>query len=272
MAFFHEWIPPRFIVETDVLTLSWYGVLIACAFAIAYGVTAVIWKSKKWKFRHLDWCALVVVGAGVIGARALFVMYHLDYFSVHVSEIPALWHGGWVWHGGFLAGLLALFLYARQTPYSFSSLADTIAPGIALAQAIGRLGNYFNQEAYGYPTDRAWGIPIEPSFRLPGFEYANYFHPTFLYESVISFALFAVLAALTIKRCRGSLKLPDGSLFVLYVFIYSSARFFLEFLRIDTVPLLAGLRSPQWFSIGIMVATLLLLLYYRNRSQSLANK
>ncbi|MBI2483877.1 prolipoprotein diacylglyceryl transferase [Candidatus Uhrbacteria bacterium] len=243
------------------ITLSLYGFLIMLGACAAYMATAFILREhrkNKLSFSiSLESVLLSLVISGALGGRALFVLYHLPYFIEYPLEIPAIWHGGWVWHGALFGGGAALYIHARMNRISFLRLADVIAPGLALGQAIGRWGNYFNQEAYGFATTLPWGIYIEPDNRLAGHEQFEYFHPAFLYESLWDIALFTLLFTLAFRTRR--VLIAPGIIFSLYLILYSVGRFGIELLRIDVVPVFAGLRSPQWISLILIAAGIRLL-------------
>ncbi|MBI4252700.1 prolipoprotein diacylglyceryl transferase [Candidatus Uhrbacteria bacterium] len=241
-----------------IVGISGYGLLISLGFLVAY-CAALFFARRSATIRtdHIDSVLLWALIPAVIGARVLFVVYHLDYFGTHPQENIAVWNGGWVWHGGLLGGILGVYGYCRKTHISFLSLLDVLAPGVALGQAIGRWGNYVNQEAYGLPTDVPWGITIDTEKRLPGYESFATFHPTFLYESIFDVLLFLFLGWLVWRRGGGwipaSAGMTNGTVFFLYLILYSLGRFGIEFLRIDIVPLAFGLRAPQWISLGFMI-------------------
>lgn len=246
------------------MSISIYGVLIALGFLAAYSITYLLTrKTEAISVVNLDRMLVWTLIFAIIGARAMFVLYHLDYFFECPLEIVAVWHGGWVWHGGLLGGILGVYAYCKRAGIAFLSLLDILAPGVALGQAIGRWGNFFNQEAYGLPTNLPWAITIDPERRLAGYESFATFHPTFLYESVVDFLLFLFLGWLLLKRLDPGRSLPrtairgrddkQGLIFFLYLLLYSIGRFFIEFLRIDTVPVMAGLRSPQWISLLLFI-------------------
>lgn len=243
--------------------------MIASGVLAAYGITYFSFFRSKSYDTHaasLDALFLILVFGGIVGARALFVLYHLPYFFEYPFEIPAIWHGGWVWHGALLGGGVALFVYTRIKRVSFLLLADLIVPGVALAQGIGRWGNYFNQEAYGMPTFLPWGISIDPENRVAGYETFTHFHPTFFYESVWDMLLFALLFTLARRWFHGNgASHRTGTIFALYLIFYSIGRFAVELLRIDIVPAFAGLRIPQLISIILMAAGLFLLLQKQKR-------
>lgn len=241
------------------MQISLYGLLVAGGFLVAYGVS-LYFARRKGVGGHIDRALLWILVPAVICARALFVLYHFDYFITQPEEIVAVWHGGWVWHGALFGGMAGIILYCKKVCVPPLALLDVCAPGVALGQAIGRWGNYVNQEAYGLPTTVPWALTIDPARRLPGYEAFATYHPTFLYESAVDFLIFLFLGWLLWKRPDPSFRRDDnerrddrgGIVFFLYLFLYSLVRFGIEFLRIDTVPVLAGLRAPQWISLGLI--------------------
>lgn len=252
--------------------MNWYGFFFAVGFLAAYSI-ALFFLRKRRDVIGIDISSatLPLVVGGMVGARAMFVLYHLPYFMQYPAEIPAIWHGGWVWHGALIGGGLSLLMYARKKRISFLRLADMIVPGLALAQSIGRWGNYVNQEAYGLPTGLPWGIYIEPTNRLAGYEQFTYFHPTFLYESLWDLALFILLFILTFRWYRSdAIHVPSGIIFTVYLVGYSLGRFVIELLRIDIVPAFAGLRAPQWISLILIVAGMYLLTHQKFKDRSSA--
>jgi prolipoprotein diacylglyceryl transferase len=193
------------------------------------------------------------VPAGLIGARAWHVATDHDlYFGPGRHAIGALeiWHGGLGIWGAIMGGLLGAWLYCRRHGILLRPLADAMAPGLLLAQAIGRFGNYFNQELFGRPTDLPWGLEIDAAHRPAGYAQYATFHPTFLYEALWNLAAIAILLHLD-RRFR----LGYGRVFALYVMIYTLGRGWIEDLRIDPVELhdVGGLRFNVWTSIVLFV-------------------
>lgn len=258
--------PPDVLAHIGPFTVYYYGVIIALAIAIGFFLS--LFLAGKFErvlsrpiVRHLDALFFWVCGAGVIGGRVFFVGYHWDFFWKHPSEIIAIWNGGWVWHGALIFGLVALGIYCALRKVSFFMLAGILSPGVILGQAIGRWGNYFNQEAYGPPLHTWWAIPIDVAHRLSGYEQYETFHPAFLYESVGDIVLFIVLFSwvlFIVKKIREKKIDGDNSaqklgiVFFAYLVAYSFIRFCVEFFRIDTVPVIWGLRMPQWMSVDII--------------------
>jgi prolipoprotein diacylglyceryl transferase len=233
----------------------------AYALAIILGVVAAVWVGeRRWVARggrsgEIGDIALWAVPAGLIGARLYHVATDHDlYFGPHGDPLAALevWHGGLGIWGAIAGGLLGAWLYTRRHGILLRPLADALAPGLLLAQAIGRFGNYFNQELYGKPTTLPWGLQIDREHWPAGmtFPVGTTFHPTFLYEALWNLAGIALLLYLDRR-----LKLGYGRVFALYVMIYTAGRGWIESLRIDTIELnnVLGLRWGVWMSIILFI-------------------
>jgi len=248
--------------DFENMRFSLYGIWISSGVLIAYGVSLYLAKKLKTLLHRdysnaIDGALLWMLIPAVVCARLLFVLYHPDYFSVHPEEIVAVWHGGWVWHGALAGGLIGLFFYCKKNNLSFLRLLDLCTPGVVLGQAIGRWGNFFNQEAYGFPTHLPWGIPIDLAHRARGFEAFTFFHPTFLYESTVDVFIFLFLVYLLFRCIKAHSVFYEGMIFFSYLLLYSIGRFCIELLRIDSVPIIAGLRAPQWLSLILIVISLI---------------
>lgn len=199
--------------------------------------------------------ALWAVPFGIIGGRIFHVLTHLgDYFyeGADFTAIFRIWEGGLAIYGAISFGLLGAWLGARFAGIRFWSFVDAVAPGVLLAQAIGRWGNYFNQELYGTPTNLPWGLEIaadNAAYPL-GLPAGVLFHPTFLYESLWSLAGVALLLAIDKK-----FELRWGKMFALYIAFYSVGRIWTESLRIDPSEIILGLRTNIWSALfGILAA------------------
>ena len=203
---------------------------------IAGMVAAWMLGSRRWVARggnpeQFETIVLIAIPVGIVGARIYHVLTHLgDYFGPGRDPLSALriWEGGIAIYGAIGVGALAVWFMCRRLGVRFSSLADALAPGIAVGQALGRFGNWFNQELYGQPTDLPWGLEIDLAHRAPGFEEYATFHPTFAYES-----LWNVLVALTLIWADRRFRLGRGKVFALYVALYGFGRFFTEGIRLD---------------------------------------
>ncbi len=250
--FLHTFHPSRILVTIGGFTIYWYG--LAYVVAIVAGLLLTRWLARKKNLDAswlIDLTTLLFI-AGIIGARLWYVFaIEPRYFLAHPLEAFAIWHGGLGIHGGIGAALLALWWWIKRHHLSFLDLTDLLAPALALGQAIGRFGNYFNQELFGTPTNLPWGIPIDPPNRLPLFLDADYFHPTFIYESIGDLAI-AVILIFSFRRFG-----KPGRVTFLYLFLYSVLRFALEFIRIDPVPMVGGLRLPQWVSVGVVIIVII---------------
>ena len=203
--------------------------------------------------------ALWAVPIGIIGGRIVHVATHLnDYFGAGRDPMAVfrIWEGGLAIYGALIFGALGAYIGSRLSGVNFLAFADAIAPGLLIAQAIGRLGNYFNQELFGAPTDLPWGILIDKVDAIPvGLAADTAFHPTFAYEAILSL----IGAAILIVADR-MYALRNGRLIALYLIWYSACRYFIEGMRIDPSGILLGLRTFQWFAILGVVAGIAL--YY----------
>jgi phosphatidylglycerol:prolipoprotein diacylglycerol transferase len=208
-------------------------------------------SSRNGHDPEIAWNLLIVcLVTGIIGARLYHVVDKWDeIYRHHPSEIIGFQMSGFGIYGGVAGGLLGAWAFTKYHNLRFLEWIDYTAPGLILAQAIGRWGNFFNQELYGYPTNLPWGIYIAPQHRLPGFEAYERFHPTFLYESLLNFAGFLVLYYLARNWTRNRLY---GDIFFLYGIIYPVIRFFIEFQRPDAWRI-AGVPTAQWISIGAVL-------------------
>lgn len=197
--------------------------------------------------RALFWCVI----SGFVGARALVVLENWSYFRLNLDEILQVWHGGLAIFGGLLGGFLAIIIFARKNHLVAWNLLDLLALVTPLGQAIGRWGNFFNQEAFGPPTTLLWKMYIAPAHRTAGTLASRFFHPTFLYESLWNLLIFGFLLYLSRKSKR------PGALFLAYLALYSAARFFLEYLRIDSVRIFSW-RINQIVSLVIFLSVIVI--------------
>jgi len=194
------------------------------------------------------------VGAGLIGARLYHVITEWDRFSGNLSEIPKVWHGGLGVPGGVLLGTIVGVLRARSFGISTAETLHAAAPAIPLAQAVGRWGNWFNQELFGRPTTLPWALRIDDDHLPAAYESGTTFHPTFLYESMWTLGL-----SLWLVRLSGSPRFAGSRLFALYVSGYGLGRLWIEGLRIDDASVIGGLRWNQWVAIAAIVGGLIYL-------------
>ena len=248
----------------------------AYALAIILGVVvAVVVGDRRWQARGgrpgyvLD-VATIAVPAGIVGAR----IYHVvttprPYFGEGGNPVDALkvWEGGLGIWGGIAGGALAAWLVLRRDRVPFAPFADAVAPGVALAQAVGRFGNWFNQELFGRPTDLPWALEIDPEHRPAATPDAPTYHPTFLYESLWNVGVAVVLLAVD-RRFR----LGAGRVAALYVALYCLGRLWIEALRVDTAERILGLRLNIWTSILVGLAALAWFVAMRGRGREVVRQ
>jgi phosphatidylglycerol---prolipoprotein diacylglyceryl transferase len=223
------------------LFIRFYGIVLMLG-AVAGGWLATLEVKRRGKDPELVWDLLVyLIIGGVIGARVWHIFtpppssiaqgFTTAYYLTHPLDAIAIWKGGLGIPGTVIGGLIALYIYTRRNKaISFLDWADIAAPCLALGQAIGRWGNFFNQELYGAPTNLPWKIYIDPAHRLAGFENVSFYHPLFGYESLLNLANMLLLLWLG-RNYAGRLK--RGDLFNVYLIAYPLIRFSLDFLRLD---------------------------------------
>lgn len=259
---------PRIAFRIGPIAIAWYGILIVVSAMVAALLAEQEAKRRGENPEHVWNALLLCLILGMIGARLYHVISSLDYYRQYPLEIFNTRHGGLAIYGAVAGGALAVWLYTRRYRLSFGRWADIATPGLFLAQAIARWGNYLNQELYGYPTTLPWGITIDAAHRIPPFtDLAQYplstrFHPTFLYESLGNLVNFALI--MYISRHYAN-RLQDGDLILCYGILYPLLRFFVEFQRPDAWKI-AGVATAQWIAIfSILLCSSLLI--YRHRAR-----
>lgn len=241
------------------LNIHWYGLIISCALLL--GFLLVIYRSKKTEIPTEFFLDFFIIGIpiGVIGARIYFVIFNLKYYLQHPLQIIATWQGGLAIHGAIIGGLLVLIILTKRRKLSFLKVVDLIAPSVILGQAIGRWGNFINQEAYGGIVSEQF-INRFPNFiKNQMFIEGNYHHPTFLYESIWNLLIFGLLILLS-KRDF----IKDGDLFFTYLIGYSLGRFFIEDLRTDSLMFL-NMQVAQIISV-ILILFGIIMIVVRHKS------
>jgi phosphatidylglycerol:prolipoprotein diacylglycerol transferase len=232
------------------LTVRWYGILMASAMAL--GLWLAHRQAREEGLPADDMIRVAQWGlvAGVVGARLYEVVFNWDYYGRHPSKIIAVWEGGLAIHGGLILGFLVGIALAVRWRVPVLPSLDIAAPSVVLGQAIGRWGNFFNEEAFGRPTDLPWKLYISPEHRPLESAAVPYYHPTFLYESLWDLAVFALLVGWLRRRYRDQ----PGAIFFCYIGLYSAGRLWIEALRLDSF-WVAGLRVAQIASVaGIVIA------------------
>jgi prolipoprotein diacylglyceryl transferase len=225
------------------INLHVYGVLLAIGVVVAATMAERRWKRWGHDPREFQNIVVVVVICGVIGARLYHVASDYQLFEGDWLRAFEIWKGGLSIWGVVIGGMLGIIVMCRRKGYDTLGLMDAIVPGLLVAQALGRLGNWFNQELFGEPSKLPWALEIDRVNRPAGFENVATFHPTFLYESLYCLVLLVVLLQLE-RRVR----LRRGQLGAIYVMGYTFGRFWLEHLRIDDANLVLGFRINAWVS------------------------
>jgi phosphatidylglycerol:prolipoprotein diacylglycerol transferase len=250
--------PGPLLVELGPLAIRWYGLLIAVAVLLGLWVS-----SQLAKMRGLDPAVIsdllpLIVLSAVIGARLYYVLFEWRQYQINWLEAFQIWKGGIAIHGALLGGSIAVIAYSRWMKLSFWALMDVLLPSVALGQAIGRWGNFFNSEAFGLPTSLPWKLFIPVANRPAAYLNQSWFHPTFLYESIWDLGLFVLLIILfRQRRTNGEWLLPKGGISCVYAFGYSFGRFWIEGLRLDPLCLWGSLGESNCLRMAQLVSLLL---------------
>jgi len=252
--------------------IRYYGVILMLG-ALAGGWLAAREAKRREYDPEMVWDLLIwLIVGGVIGARLWHVFTPSPsaiaegrttmFYLTHPFDLINLRNGGLGIPGAVIGGAITLYFYARRNGLNFSEWTDIAAPALALGQAIGRWGNFVNQELYGAPTDLPWKIYIEPLYRLSGYENQEYYHPLFLYESLWNLANMALLLWM---MHRFSDRLKKGDIFLVYLIIYPVGRFLLDFLRLDAA-MLGGLNANQ-MAMAVVAMLSSVALFWRHREE-----
>jgi len=254
----------RVFLELGPITIYWYGVIIGTGVLLGlYLATRETERRGLPKETFVD-LVLWAVPIAILCARTYYVIFEWDYYAANPNEILKIWQGGLAIHGGLIGATVTGMVFAKVRGLSFWKLADIAAPSIILGQAIGRWGNFMNQEAHGGPVTREF---LE-NLHLPEFiinqMYINgqYYHPTFLYESLWNLVGFAILLMLR------KINLRRGELFLSYLIWYSIGRFFIEGMRTDSLMLTDTLRMAQVISIALIVGAIAIWILRRTKGMA----
>ena len=253
----------RVAIDFGFFQLYWYSLLIA--FGLLVGITIILREAKRQKISEDFFINLIFYGTifAILGARAYYVIFNWSYYSTHLMEIFEIWNGGMAIHGSIIAGGLFVIYYCRKEHVRTLKIIDIIVVGLIIGQVIGRWGNFFNQEAYGGVVSLSYLKSLHlPDFIIDGMKIgANYYHPTFLYESLWNLVGFVML--LIARRFR---YIHVGQPTALYMIWYGIGRFFIEGLRTDSL-MLGKLRMAQLVSIVMVIAGLVLFVYKFKKSR-----
>lgn len=254
----------KIAISMGPITITWYSICILLGIILA-GI--IINKEAKrsnipatFITNLIFWCVVF----GIIGARIYYVLFNLDYYSSYPIEIIKIWNGGLAIHGGMIAGLITLIIYCKKYKVNGLKMLDIAAPGLILAQAIGRWGNFFNAEAHGGVVSKAFleGLHL-PKFIIEGMHIGgNYYHPTFLYESIFCLIGFFVLVGI---RSLKNTKL--GNTTAVYLIWYGVVRFFIESLRTDSL-MLGNIKIAQLISILMIIIGIVMFIITKKKCKN----
>ena len=257
---------PEFL-RLGPLVIRWYGLLIAIAVLIGLNLSNKLARDRGLKKDLINDLMPFLVLSSLIGARIYYVAFEWRNYSginfwssitflgitIPIPSALEIWGGGIAIHGALILGTISVILFCRIRRQSFWDVLDVLAPSIALGQAIGRWGNFFNNEAFGLPANLPWKLFVPYIYRPEIFSSQKYFHPTFLYESLWNLLVFSLLIILFYSHRKGII-LPSGTLSFIYLISYSFGRFWIEGLRID--PLCLG-GFPPFCTGGLRMAQVL---------------
>jgi len=234
------------------IDIMWYGVLISSG--VLLGVLVALRECRRIGFKEEDLLdfLLLAIPFGIIGARTYYVIFSWDYYSRNLMQIINIRNGGLAIHGGLIAGTLVGIIFCKKRKINIWQILDIVVPSVALGQAIGRWGNFINQEAFGGPTDLPWGILVD----------GVKVHPAFLYESIIDLSVFVFL-----MWYRKNKRKNEGEVFALYLVLYSVGRFFVEGLRTDSL-MFMNMRVAQLISLGLVLLGISIFVFLRKKESN----
>lgn len=254
--------PSQILCTIFGVNIYYYGVIMAIA--ISAGVLISDWFGMKYfelkKETIIDLAPYIII-FGILGARAYYCILNYDFYLRFPTEIIAIRHGGISIHGAMLGGAFGLWLFSIRHKLNLIKLCDVSVIGLSIAQAIGRWGNFFNSEAFGGPTNLPWKLYIAPQYRPVPFQENQFFHPAFLYESILDIVIFIILITLT-KNWKSK---KDGDLTLVYLILYSLVRIFVETFRLDSVRYIYGIPVAIFVSAGIILVSAIIFFVKRRK-------
>jgi phosphatidylglycerol:prolipoprotein diacylglycerol transferase len=261
----HTYLPQPIIFNLGPIAIHWYGLFLVLGIITALLISIRLGRkyynlSQDEIFDISFWLIIW----GIIGARIYDIFLQLPYYIDHPWQMFQIWKGGLAIHGAIIAGLMVIYYFSLKKKINFFKITALFVPGLALGQAIGRFGNYFNQELFGMPTNAPWGIPIAVINRPIEYITNLYFHPTFLYESFGCLIIFLILYTINIIKRKKQNQYFYVWFTAVYMVLYSLLRFSLEFIRIDYTPTVIGLRWPQIISLIIIFCSICILILQKN--------
>ena len=251
----------RVALDLGFIQIYWYSITMFLGVLLGIIIAYIEIKRKKINLTKFENMAFYAIIFGFIGARIYYVLFNLDYYLQRPIEILEVWNGGLAIHGGIIGAVLAIFVYSRKNKINFIEMLDICAPGLIIGQVIGRWGNFFNSEAHGGIVAREFLEKLHiPDFIINGmYINGNYYHPTFLYESVLNLICFIILLVL-----RKNKKIKIGTITGIYLMWYSVVRFFIESMRTDSL-MLGSLKMAQVISILLFIVGLVLIIISKEK-------
>lgn len=259
--FLHSNIPNSILLSVGSINIYYYGVLVVISMLLGIFTSVKLASYYNIKKEIVIDSAFYLIIFGLIGGRIYHIFLELPYYLQNPLNVFKIWQGGLAIHGGIIAGIITTYFFAKKNNLNPLLLASIYAPALALGQAIGRWGNYFNQELYGLPTNLPWGIAIQNAHKIKEYSEFTYFHPTFLYESIGNLSIFLILIVSHYFFLKKKKENYNYIIIPLYLILYSILRFSLEFIKIDITPEYFGLRVPQITSLIIIALSIILLVY-----------
>ena len=273
--FLHNFNPQPILISIGPIDIYWYGFFMVLGILAGLGVALKLSKYYKIDKDVIFDLSFILIISGLIGARIYDIFLEFPYYLKNPIDIFKIWQGGLAIHGAIIGGLIGAWIFfTKNKVKNYWQIISIITPGLALGQAIGRWGNYFNQELFGAPTNASWGIPINILNRPEAYINFEYFHPTFLYESIGNFIIFLALIGIHIYiiKKNSSFVICHSLLIKTYFFLYSVLRFILEFIRIDYAPTIFSLRVPQIVSLLIVISIVVLYFDAKKIKKYVTNK
>ncbi len=258
----------KIAINIGPISITWYSICILLGIILAGVIINKEAKLNNIPTRFVTnlifWCVIF----GILGARIYYVLFNLDYYTLYPVEIIKIWNGGLAIHGGIIAGLITLIVYCKKYGVNVLKMLDIVAPSVILAQAIGRWGNFFNKEAHGGVVSRLFLERLHlPKFIINGMHIGgNYYHPTFLYESILCLIGFFVLIGI-----RGLKNTKLGNTTAMYLIWYGVIRFFIESMRTDSL-MLGSLKMAQIFSIFMITAGIIMFIITKIKCKNYADE
>ena len=278
--------PGDTFLNLGFLTIRWYGLLISTSVVIGLFISKKLAKSRNINPQYISDILPSLIISSIIGARAYYVIFEWRQYSgnnfftsfdlfnneIQIPSFLAIWQGGIAIHGGLIGGFLCILFFCKSKNIHLKTFIDILIPSIILGQSIGRWGNFFNNEAFGIPTDLPWKLFIPIQNRPLEFINYQFFHPTFIYESLWNFLIFILLITIFYKQ-NNKKSVRPGFISCLYLIVYSFGRFLIEGLRIDPLCLGGlppfcdgGLRMAQFISIFLFSSGLIGIFFLRLKS------